>query len=152
SESLSLVVQPRQRETPRVRPDPGTATVCESGQIHRPFAANTCRCPTLHVGEPTQGEQGADQCASPGGRVCRRLWCPEQGGGNIGIWEIPLRTFDLRGDIQHQQRAATGAVLCWICSGTSPTYVTCRRKNYRDGWQVAYCQIGRECQSPQTAS
>src|SRR5438309_4495016 len=50
TESLSLVVQPRQRGTPRVRPDSRTATVCESGEICQPPEANTRGCATLLVG------------------------------------------------------------------------------------------------------
>ena len=88
SESLSLVVQPRQRGTPRIRPDSRTATVWESGEICRSPEANTRGGATLLVGAPPQGEQGADQCASPGGRICSRLWCPDQGRGDIDVWEI----------------------------------------------------------------
>src|SRR5881409_2356151 len=78
SESLPLVVQPRQRRTPRVRPDPGTAAACESAEIPRPLTANTRGCSTLFRREPSPGQQDTDQCASPGGRVCSRLWCPDQ--------------------------------------------------------------------------
>ena len=34
------------------------------------------------VGEPPQRERGAEQCASPGGRLCSPMWCPDQGGGD----------------------------------------------------------------------
>src|SRR2546428_2687801 len=87
SESLSLVVQPRQRGTPRVRPDPGTAAVCESAEIPRPLTANTRGCPTLFRREPSPGQQDTDQCASPGGRVCSRLWCPDQSRRDIDVRE-----------------------------------------------------------------
>src|SRR6266571_59961 len=75
--------------------------------------------------EPPQGEPGADQCASPGRRVCRRLWCSHQGGGNIDVREIPLRALDLCGYAQCQQRAEVGVVLCRVCVRAPPAQVAC---------------------------
>ena len=62
--------------------------------------------------------------------------------GDIDVRETQLRTHDLRGYTQHQQRAATGAVLCRVCSGATPAHVACCGKNHWDGREVAYCQTG----------
>jgi hypothetical protein len=72
--------------------------------------------------------------------------------GGINIRETQLRTLDLRGYTQHQQRAATGAILCRVCSGAPPAQVACYGKNHWDGRDITYRQTGSSLQSPQTAS